>query len=167
MDLLPRADARWPRVAGSDGAVAVGSGAALADDPLLTARDVSPPAERQPLRVVFDRRGRLPAGSRLRAERDAPLLVTGEAPAAVLARLVADGITSLMLEGGPTLAGAFMAAGLIDRLALFVAPVVLGAGPGPVAGWEASALEAAPRAVHTTARTVGPDILIVAELQEV
>ena len=69
------------------GAVAVGIGTALADDPLLTARDVDPPAERQPLRVVFDHRARLPAGSRLAAsaDRDAPVLVfaaPGAAPVA-------------------------------------------------------------------------------------
>ena len=59
------------------GAVMVGSGTAIADDPLLTARDVDPPAERQPLRVVLDRRGRLPASSRLveTASPDAPVLV--------------------------------------------------------------------------------------------
>ena len=59
------------------GAVMVGSGTAIADDPLLTARDIDPPAERQPLRVVLDRRGRLPASSRLveTASPDAPVLV--------------------------------------------------------------------------------------------
>ena len=67
----------------ASGAVMVGSGTAIMDDPLLTARDCQPPAERQPLRVVLDRRGRLPAGRSLvrTASPDAPVLVV-TAPAA-------------------------------------------------------------------------------------
>jgi diaminohydroxyphosphoribosylaminopyrimidine deaminase / 5-amino-6-(5-phosphoribosylamino)uracil reductase len=131
------------------GAVAVGIGTALADDPLLTARDVDPPAERQPLRVVFDREARLPAGSRLAttAGPDAPVLVLSEpgrppvaapgvetigvpSPAEGLAELARRRISALLLEGGATLATAFVDAGLIDRLMLYRAPVELGRGPG-------------------------------------
>jgi diaminohydroxyphosphoribosylaminopyrimidine deaminase / 5-amino-6-(5-phosphoribosylamino)uracil reductase len=127
-------------------AIAVGIGTVLADDALLTARDVD--GARQPLRVVFDRQARLPADSQLLRTLDvSPVLavVGPEADAAVLRDagaevLVADGIasaladlgrrgiTSLFLEGGPTLAAAFAAAGEIDESRVFVAPVLLGGG---------------------------------------
>ncbi len=142
------------------GAVAVGSGTALHDRPQLTARDVDPPTERQPLRVVFDRCGRVDPASwdGVVARGDA-----GEE----LAALAAQGVTSVLVEGGATLAAGLLAAGLIDRVALFVAPLVLGDGPGVFAGWAAASLAAAPAAVHLEARRVGPDILLVAELREV
>jgi len=127
-------------------AIAVGIGTVLADDPLLTARDIE--GARQPLRVVFDRGARLPLGSQLLRTLDvSPVLavVGPEADAAALRDagaeiLVADGIvsaladlgrrgiTSLFLEGGPALAGAFAAAGEIDESRVFVAPVLLGGG---------------------------------------
>jgi diaminohydroxyphosphoribosylaminopyrimidine deaminase / 5-amino-6-(5-phosphoribosylamino)uracil reductase len=127
-------------------AIAVGIGTALADDPLLTARDR--PGARQPLRVVFDRRARLPLESQLLRTLDlSPVLavIGPETDAAALREagaeiLVADGIvpaladlgrrgiTSLFLEGGATLAGAFAAAGEIDESRVFVAPVLLAGG---------------------------------------
>jgi len=142
------------------GAVAVGSGTAIHDGPQLTARDVDPPAERQPLRVVFDRGGRIDpaAWDGVVARGDA-----GEE----LAALAARGVTSVLVEGGATLAAGLLKAGLIDRVALFVAPLVLGDGPGPFAGWAAGSLADAPTAMHLEARPVGPDILLVAELREV
>ena len=74
------------------GAVAVGIGTALADDPMLTARDCVPPAERQPLRVVFDRAARLPVGSAL-------VRSVGEGPVAVVCRPGAPGIAALAAAG--------------------------------------------------------------------
>jgi diaminohydroxyphosphoribosylaminopyrimidine deaminase/5-amino-6-(5-phosphoribosylamino)uracil reductase len=141
-------------------AVAVGSGTALRDRPQLTARDVDPPAQRQPLRVVFDRSGRIDA-----AAWDG-VVARGD-PAAELAALAGRDVTSVLVEGGATLAAGLLAAGLIDRIALFVAPLVLGDGPGLFAGWAAKTLDEAPAAVHLEARPVGPDILLVAELREV
>jgi diaminohydroxyphosphoribosylaminopyrimidine deaminase/5-amino-6-(5-phosphoribosylamino)uracil reductase len=137
---------RWR--ADSD-AVAVGIGTVLADDPELTARDVD--AARQPLRVVFDRTGRLPLDSRLLASLAlAPVVVVlgpDAAPDSVerlrragaetilaadighaLAELGRRGVTSLFLEGGATLAAAFAAAGEIDEARIFVAPILLGGG---------------------------------------
>jgi diaminohydroxyphosphoribosylaminopyrimidine deaminase / 5-amino-6-(5-phosphoribosylamino)uracil reductase len=160
------------------GAVAVGIETALADDPLLTARDLDPPVERQPLRVVFDHGTRLPADSRLAASacRDAPVLVfaapgaapvaaagvetfTVASPAEALAELGRRRISALLLEGGATLATALLDAGLIDRLMLYRAPIELGEGPGLFT-----------RAVDlpepwSTAAS-GPDILTVTELRE-
>jgi len=142
------------------GAVAVGSGTAVRDRPQLTARDVDPPAQRQPLRVVFDRGGRID-----RATWDG-VVARGDA-GEELAALAARGVTSVLVEGGATFAAGLLAAGLIDRVALFVAPLVLGEGPGVFAGWAAGSLADAPAAVHLEARPVGPDILLVAELREV
>ena len=127
-------------------AIAVGIGTVLADDPLLTARDID--GARQPLRVVFDRQARLPLDSQLLRTLDvSPLLavvgpeadaaalrdagaeiLVAEGIASALADLGRRGVTSLFLEGGPTLAGAFAAAGEIDESRVFVAPVLLGGG---------------------------------------
>lgn len=108
-------------------AIAVGIGTVLADDPLLTAR---PGTEiRQPLRVVFDRQGRLPRDSQLMRTIDqSPVLVVADEIEVALADLGRRGITSLLLEGGRTLAGAFAAAGQIDEARIFVAPVLLAGG---------------------------------------
>ena len=127
-------------------AVAVGIGTALADDPLLTARDVD--AARQPARVVFDRRARLPLDSLLLQTLDqAPVIVVAgpdadaerlreagaeivvaEDIAAALDELGRREIASLFLEGGATLAAAFAEADEIDEARVFVAPVLLAGG---------------------------------------
>jgi diaminohydroxyphosphoribosylaminopyrimidine deaminase/5-amino-6-(5-phosphoribosylamino)uracil reductase len=168
-------------------AVAVGSGTALADDPMLTARDCAPPAERQPLRVVFDRRARLPLESALvRSARELPVAIvvarganTAHLEAAgvdvieaagldeALAELGRRQLSSLLVEGGARLAGALLEHGLIDRLALLVAPIVLGDGPGVVAGWSAGNLADGVAASSVSAEDVGPDTLLVAEVREI
>jgi diaminohydroxyphosphoribosylaminopyrimidine deaminase/5-amino-6-(5-phosphoribosylamino)uracil reductase len=99
-------------------AVAVGMGAVRADNPRLDARDVD--VNRQPRRLAFGS-GQLPEGSELEL-LSAPLEEE-------LARLAKGGVQSLLLEGGPTLATAFLRAGLVDKLLLFVAPRLSGAGP--------------------------------------
>jgi diaminohydroxyphosphoribosylaminopyrimidine deaminase / 5-amino-6-(5-phosphoribosylamino)uracil reductase len=99
-------------------AVAVGMGTVRADAPRLDARDVS--VVRQPRRLAFGR-GPLPAGSELEL-RSGELVDELEA-------LASEGVQSLLLEGGPTLATSFLEAGLVDRLLVFVAPTIAGAGP--------------------------------------
>jgi diaminohydroxyphosphoribosylaminopyrimidine deaminase / 5-amino-6-(5-phosphoribosylamino)uracil reductase len=159
-------------------AVAVGSGTALADDPELLPRDARPPAERLPLRVVFDRRGRLAAGSRLaRSVAAGPVLriapagappppagietLTAEEPEEALALLGAREVTSLLLEGGAELAAAFMRAGLVDGLALFLAPRLIGGDGRPLLGeLGVAALADAPALIDTSMRAVGPDVLV-------
>src|SRR5436853_2271703 len=103
-------------------AVAVGMGAVRADSPRLDARDVE--AVRQPRRLAFGR-GPLPEGSELEL-RSGP-------PADELALLAAEGVQSLLLEGGPTIAASFLAEDLVDKLLVFVAPALAGEGPGPLA----------------------------------
>jgi diaminohydroxyphosphoribosylaminopyrimidine deaminase/5-amino-6-(5-phosphoribosylamino)uracil reductase len=139
-------------------AVAVGSGTALADDPALDARDVDPPAERQPLRLVFDRRGRAPAGS--------PLERLEGTPHEALAALGARRITSLLVEGGAGLAAGLLREGLVDAIALFVAPLLLGGDGRALLGeLGVGALADAPRLLDLRSRPVGPDVLLEAELR--
>jgi diaminohydroxyphosphoribosylaminopyrimidine deaminase/5-amino-6-(5-phosphoribosylamino)uracil reductase len=136
-------------------AILIGAGTARADDPRLTVRGV--PGASTPLRVVCDTRLRLPRTLRLfgalargtvvacgrsapagreRALRARGVTVWrlresgGRVSPRALARALADaGCHEVLLEGGPTLGTAWLAAGLVDRLALFQAPIVLGAGP--------------------------------------
>ena len=98
-------------------AVAVGMGTVRSDDPRLDARGVD--AARQPRRLAFGR-GPLPGGSQLEL-RSGPLEHE-------LRALAGEGVQSLLLEGGPTLATSFLATGLVDKLLLFVAPVLGGEG---------------------------------------
>jgi len=115
-------------------AVLVGVGTVLADDPQLTVRtpDGAPQPGRQPLRVVLDRSGRTPSGARVH-DGAAETLVLDLEPLAALAELQARGVVSVLLEGGPVLAGAFLRAGLVDRVVGYVAPALLGAGPAALA----------------------------------
>jgi len=131
-------------------AVAVGMGTVRADDPALTARGVG--AVRQPRRLAFGR-GPLPEGSELE-------LRSGEI-AEELAELAGAGVRSLLLEGGPTLAAAFFAADLVDKLLVFVAPRLSGAGPGLVA-----ALPEPVRLRRLTCEPVGEDLLLMAYVHE-
>jgi diaminohydroxyphosphoribosylaminopyrimidine deaminase/5-amino-6-(5-phosphoribosylamino)uracil reductase len=131
-------------------AVAVGMGTVRHDNPRLDARGV--PAVRQPRRLAFGG-GPLPAGSELEL-RSGPL--DEELPA-----LAADGVQSLLLEGGPTLAGACLRAALVDKLLLFVAPVLAGAGPSLL-----DRLDEEIRPVSVSSRTVGDDVLIEAYLRD-
>jgi diaminohydroxyphosphoribosylaminopyrimidine deaminase/5-amino-6-(5-phosphoribosylamino)uracil reductase len=161
-------------------AIAVGIGTALADDPLLTARL---DGARQPVRVVFDSRARLPLRSRLLQSLDqAPVLVVSapDAPSDRLAALRGAGaeiivagdveaalselgrrdVTSLFLEGGRTLAGAFAAADQVDECRTFVAPVLIGGaeqGGDPVGRLVA---------LDSSVETVGDDALIKARFKE-
>ena len=158
-------------------AVAVGIGTALADDPLLTARDAGP-AARQPVRVVFDSRARLPLAAKLVRSLDvAPLILFAgrdadpERPdrvAAALSELGRRGITSLLLEGGAELAGAFFEAGEIDDVKLFVAPKLLGGADARplLAGAGAQKMAEALPALSLESEQSGEDILIKARLRE-
>ena len=161
-------------------AIAVGIGTALADDPLLTARVEG---ARQPLRVVFDRQARLPLDSQLLQTLDqAPVLVvtTPNAPADRVSALQSAGaevligtdaesalrelgrreITSLFLEGGKTLASAFISAGQLDESRTFIAPVLIGSSEkGGVATERQVALD-------SSVERVGDDVLITARFKE-
>jgi len=131
-------------------AVAVGMGTVRADAPSLTARGVG--ATRQPRRLAFGR-GPLPEGSELE--------LRSGAPAEELAALGAEGVQSLLLEGGPTLATAFLDADLVDKLLVFVAPVLGGSGPRFVGDLR----DSRPLARFEATR-VGDDLLLSAYVHE-
>ena len=132
-------------------AVAVGGGTARADRPRLDARDVETP-HGQPRRLVFSR-GPLPDGLDLEL-RPGPL--EGE-----LHALAAEGVQTLLLEGGPTLAAAFAESDLIDKLLLFVAPVLGGGEQGLLAPLRS------PRTLsRLRSRPVGDDVLLEAYVHE-
>ena len=176
-------------------AVAVGIGTALADDPQLTARVDT--AGRQPRRIVFDSLARLPLDSQLaRGARSAPLtvVVSRAAPRAAtdalgshgadvivapgeheparvrsaLDQLGAAGVGSILLEGGPHLAGAFLQAGEIDEIRLFLAPLVLGGRTArdPLEGEGVEAIADAVRALTLECERVDDDLLITSRLRD-
>jgi diaminohydroxyphosphoribosylaminopyrimidine deaminase / 5-amino-6-(5-phosphoribosylamino)uracil reductase len=176
-------------------AVAVGIGTALADDPQLTARIDG--VVRQPRRVVFDSLARLPLSSKLvhdarqvpltvvvsraapRAATDAlathgadVVVATGENETArvrsALDQLGADGVASILLEGGPHLAGAFLDAGEVDEMRLFLAPIVLGGRTArdPLEGEGVDAIADAARALSVDCDRVGEDLLVSARMRE-
>jgi diaminohydroxyphosphoribosylaminopyrimidine deaminase/5-amino-6-(5-phosphoribosylamino)uracil reductase len=125
-------------------------GTVRADAPRLDARDVG--AARPPRRLAFGR-GPLPEGSELELRTG---LLEEE-----LRALAAEGVQSLLLEGGPTLATAFLAAGLVDKLLLFVAPILAGDGPRVLGHFEAP-LEL----LHLRTEPSGEDVLLEAYLRE-
>jgi diaminohydroxyphosphoribosylaminopyrimidine deaminase/5-amino-6-(5-phosphoribosylamino)uracil reductase len=131
-------------------AVGVGMGTVRWDDSRLDARDV--PVVRQPRRLAFGR-GPLPEGSELEL-RSGPLRDE-------LAALAADGVQSLLLEGGPTLAAAFLEQGLVDKVLVFVAPTLSGEGAGMLAG-----LPGPVKLTRLEARAVGADVLLQGYVHE-
>jgi diaminohydroxyphosphoribosylaminopyrimidine deaminase/5-amino-6-(5-phosphoribosylamino)uracil reductase len=134
----------------SSDAVAVGMGTFRADNPRLDARDVG--VRVQPRRIVFGS-GPLPPDSELE-------LVSGPLEDE-LRRLGEEGIQSLLLEGGPTLAASFFRAGLVDKLLVFVAPRLSGTGPTLV-----DSLAAPVELSSFTATPVGEDVLLTAYVHE-
>jgi diaminohydroxyphosphoribosylaminopyrimidine deaminase/5-amino-6-(5-phosphoribosylamino)uracil reductase len=176
-------------------AVAVGIGTALADDPLLTARLEGD--ARQPTRVVFDSGARLPLTSALVTSIDQAPLILICAPEAASARrdgleragaevIVATGrndqarleaaldelgrheIQDLLVEGGPTFAGALFDAGEIDEVRLFIAPVFIGAAEARAAleGTGAMRIADGVRPLATSFEQIGEDMLVRARLRE-
>jgi diaminohydroxyphosphoribosylaminopyrimidine deaminase / 5-amino-6-(5-phosphoribosylamino)uracil reductase len=140
----PEARAEVHRLRATCDAVVVGSGTALVDDPQLTVRDADGrPADRQPLRVVVDRRGRLPATARVLDDAAPTHVSQADTPAAVLAELFHRGVRRVLLEGGPSLAAAFLGARLVDEMVVHLAPQLLGAGPSLVGDLGISTMSAA------------------------
>jgi diaminohydroxyphosphoribosylaminopyrimidine deaminase / 5-amino-6-(5-phosphoribosylamino)uracil reductase len=131
-------------------AVAVGMGTVRADDPRLDARDVD--AAKQPRRLAFGK-GPLPESSELE-------LLSGPLDEE-LGRLASEGVQSLLLEGGPTLAESFFRADLVDKVLLFVAPKLAGAGPGLI-----EALPAPVQLTRLSAHEVGDDVLLSGYVHE-
>ena len=176
-------------------AVCIGIGTALADDPLLTARTSE--VTRQPARVVFDSEARLPQDSQLaRTAHDARLIVVtsraadrshldslraagaeiviasggneAERVTDALDKLGALGIQSVLLEGGPRLAGSFLDAGEVDEMRIFIAPIAVGGRAARVSleGEGSDSIEHARHAHSLDVGRSGEDVLLCARLEE-
>lgn len=145
-------------------AVLVGTGTVRADDPRLTVRDGDEPLPRprQPLRAVMGTSD-LPTGARV-LDDDAPSVhLRTRDPRVALAELAARGCHQVWLEGGPRVAGAFVGAGLVDRVVAYYAPRLLGDGVAALGPAGVPTLAAAPALVVADVRRVGPDVRVVAE----
>ncbi len=110
------------------GAIVVGTGTVLVDDPALTVRRPDGEPSPIPLRVVVGSRP-IPAGFRVRDETAPTVFLDERDPRVVLDLLFERGIRHVLLEGGPTLASAFVASGVVDEVEWYLAPLLLGAGP--------------------------------------
>lgn len=139
------------------GAIVVGTGTALADDPRLTVRLSEVTC--QPLRVVVGMRD-LPAGCHLHDDSAETLQIRSHDPVEVLDVLWQRGIHRVWLEGGPRLAGAFLAAGLVDEVIAHIALTVLGDGRAAVIDPTVTTLTLAHHFVIDDVRRLGPDIQI-------
>ncbi|CAJ1499276.1 bifunctional diaminohydroxyphosphoribosylaminopyrimidine deaminase/5-amino-6-(5-phosphoribosylamino)uracil reductase RibD [[Mycobacterium] kokjensenii] len=151
-----RADLHRRRAAAD--AIVVGTGTVLVDDPTLTARlpDGSL-ADRQPLRVVVGER-EISADARVFNEDSHTMVIRTHDPAEVL-RALSDR-TDVLIEGGPTLAGAFLRAGAIDRILAYVAPILLG---GPITAVDDVGVANIARALRwrfDATEQIGPDLLL-------
>ncbi|MFP3990021.1 bifunctional diaminohydroxyphosphoribosylaminopyrimidine deaminase/5-amino-6-(5-phosphoribosylamino)uracil reductase RibD [Streptomyces sp. E11-3] len=165
-------------------AVVVGSGTARTDDPHLAVRGID--GATQPLRVVVDTNATaVRPGARVLDDAARTLVAvaadlgpdaTAHLPAvlrvkraatgldipALLAALYDDGVRSVLLEGGPTLAGAFVAAGAVDRIVGYLAPVLLGAGPAALTDAGITTITEALRLDVTETVRIGPDLRVTA-----
>ncbi len=167
-------------------AVLAGSGTARADNPHLAVRGV--PGARQPLRVVLDTEAAVVRPGARVLDDAAPTLIAVAADArtavlpeetevlrlpraesspgldisALLSALHAREVRAVLLEGGPTLAGAFVAAGVVDRVVGYLAPVLLGAGPAVLGAARITTLTDALRLTMTGTARLGPDLRVTA-----
>jgi riboflavin-specific deaminase-like protein len=164
------------------GAVIVGSGTAIADDPLLTVRLVE---GRQPIRIVLDARARLPANAKLLSDAttttihatcsadrasssphvEAWCLPPGPAGIgvdldALLARLRARGVAEVLVEGGSRVITAFLRSGFVDRIIVTIAPMILGQGIDSVGDLGIESLDHALRFAPVRVFSLGDDVLI-------
>ncbi|MCJ1680988.1 bifunctional diaminohydroxyphosphoribosylaminopyrimidine deaminase/5-amino-6-(5-phosphoribosylamino)uracil reductase RibD [Streptomyces sp. APSN-46.1] len=178
----PESRADVHRLRAEADAVLVGGGTLRADDPHLAVRGVE--GATQPLRIALDTRAGLPPTARVLDDAAPTLLVVGETADArhlpgvdllrlplhdgriavhdLLSRLYERGVRSVFLEGGPTLAGAFLEAGAVDRVIGYLAPALLGAGPAALADAGITNIAHAVRLDITEAVRVGTDLRITA-----
>jgi diaminohydroxyphosphoribosylaminopyrimidine deaminase / 5-amino-6-(5-phosphoribosylamino)uracil reductase len=147
-------------------AIVVGSGTVLTDDPQLTVRGVHGAAEgelaaRQPLRVVMDRRHRVPESAMVFDGAAETVTLDTAVPRFALKALYDRGVRHVLLEGGPTLAGAFLEAELIDEVVAYLAPKLLGSGSPALGDAGITTMSAAVTLDVSEVSRLGDDVKIV------
>ena len=184
------ARARAHELRAESDAILVGIATIIVDDPRLTARDTAAcPTRRQPLRVVVDSKGMVPLDAAVASDEGRTLVACidieeskrsklaargvevevlpshrGRVDLAALLKLLGSrGVTSILVEGGGQVAGSFFDAGLVDRVAAFIAPVIVGgqSAPGPVGGNGVTDVANALRLGDCSWERVGDDFLVV------
>ncbi|MGV8909454.1 MAG: bifunctional diaminohydroxyphosphoribosylaminopyrimidine deaminase/5-amino-6-(5-phosphoribosylamino)uracil reductase RibD [Propionicimonas sp.] len=143
------------------GAVIVGTGTVLADNPRLTARGSHRPSTAQPLRLVIGRRP-IPSESHVLDDEALTIVEESRDLLEALARLARRGIHHALLEGGPTLAAAFLRAGLIDEVVAYLAPALLGDGRPAIGALGVDTISGALRLSISEVILVGSDLRITA-----
>jgi diaminohydroxyphosphoribosylaminopyrimidine deaminase / 5-amino-6-(5-phosphoribosylamino)uracil reductase len=166
----PEARADVHALRGTVDAIVAGVGTVLADDPALTVRATG--LERRPLRVVVDSAGRTPTTARVH-DGAAPTWVATAAEVGagpdgrvdlgkLLTALYDRGVRAALLEGGPTLAGTFLAAGLVDEVVGYLAPKLLGAGPAALGPAGVDTIAGALDLTLTDVTRIGSDLRLTA-----
>ena len=141
-------------------AVVVGTGTLLADDPQLTVRmPLGGLAPCQPLRVVMGMRA-VPSGARVHEGPGEVLHLPTRDPRVALISLWDKGIRDIWLEGGPTLAAAFIEAGLVDEVYAYLAPALLGSGASAVGDLGVTTISDIRRLVLEDVTVIGTDVRI-------
>nr|WP_204039953.1 bifunctional diaminohydroxyphosphoribosylaminopyrimidine deaminase/5-amino-6-(5-phosphoribosylamino)uracil reductase RibD [Acrocarpospora phusangensis] len=174
----PEARADVHRLRAEHDAILAGIGTVLADDPQLTVR---PPRGRPPLRVVLDSDGRTPPHARVLDSAAPTLIAVAEGTeishpdvvrlpradggldlTALLAELSRRQVVSLLIEGGPVVAGSFLRAGLVDRVVGYLAPALLGSGPAALGPAGVPTITETHRLTFDEISPIGPDLRLVA-----
>ncbi|CEH01157.1 bifunctional diaminohydroxyphosphoribosylaminopyrimidine deaminase/5-amino-6-(5-phosphoribosylamino)uracil reductase RibD [Propionibacterium freudenreichii] len=145
------------------GAIVVGTGTLLADDPALTARlpDGSL-AEHQPWRVVMGMRP-IPDHAAVRGPGGELLALRTHDPAEVIRELSSRGVNEVLIEGGPIIASAFLAAGLVSELHAYIAPALLGAGAHAISELGIGTIAETMRFHIIDVQRLGDDLLVIAQ----
>jgi len=160
----PEARADVHRLRALCDAIMVGTGTVIADDPVLTVRQ--PDGVRsgpQPLRVIMGRRS-IPASARVLDDAAPTLQLTTHDPVLALKTLAEHEIHHVWLEGGPTVAAAFLEAGLVDEVIAYLAPVLLGSGAPAVGDLGIQTISQALQMTPHDVTMIGPDVRIRASV---
>jgi diaminohydroxyphosphoribosylaminopyrimidine deaminase/5-amino-6-(5-phosphoribosylamino)uracil reductase len=159
----PESRARVHEQRSAADAIVVGTGTVLADDPSLTARTPEGDLhDHQPVPVIIGKRN-VPGDAQVHQHPLEPLIIGHNDLHAALSEMFDNGIRSIFVEGGPTLASAFIASGLVDRLYIYLAPVLLGGDKVALGDLGVSTLTERIDLSISSVENLGTDIFITAK----